>query len=144
MMAMRQARPGKRATPRDAQKRKPDHPRMLEKFGYALSGILAAARSERNFRIELVLAVVALVLCAVLRVMLWGWICVLILIGLVLFAELFNTAIEAVVDLASPEYHELAKRAKDIAAGAVLSLSIISVIAGLAIYIDAFMRLIGR
>ncbi|MDO4850278.1 MAG: diacylglycerol kinase family protein [Actinomycetota bacterium] len=143
-MAMRQARSGKRATPRDARKRKPDHPRMLEKFGYALSGILAAARSERNFRIEFVLAIIALVLCAVLRVMLWGWVCVLILIGLVLFAELFNTAIEAVVDLASPEYHELAKRAKDIAAGAVLSLSIISVIAGLAIYIDAFMRLIGR
>lgn len=117
---------------------------MTEKFGYALSGILSAAGSERNFRIELVFAVIALVLCAVLRVPTWGWVCVLILIGLVLFAELFNTAIEAVVDLASPEYHELAKRAKDIAAGAVLTLSVISVIAGLAIYIDAFIRLIGR
>lgn len=55
-------------------------------------------------------------------------------IGMVLVAELMNTAIEAVVDLAAPEFHPLAKRAKDVAAGAVLVSSIIAVIIGLFLF----------
>lgn len=118
-------------------------PRLREKFHFAATGIWEALKSEINLRIHFCAAAVALVLCAILRVELWGWVCVLILIGLVVFAELFNTAIETVVNLCSPEYHELAKRAKDIAAGAVLVLAVIAAAAGLAIYIDAFIRLIG-
>jgi len=133
-------RPQERYDYRRLQERRP---RLLEKFYFAAAGIWAALKSEINLRIHFCAAVVALVLCAVLRVDLWGWVAVLILIGLVIFAELFNTAIETVVDLCSPEYHDLAKRAKDIAAGAVLVLAVISVVTGLAIYIDAFVRLVS-
>ena len=118
-------------------------PKLHDKFRYAAAGIASAVRSEQNLRIHIVAGVVALTLCLILHVKLWAWVAVLILIALVVFAELFNTAIETVVDLASPAYNELAKRAKDIAAGAVLVLAIIAVIAGLAIYIDAFIEIMS-
>ncbi|NTU90269.1 MAG: diacylglycerol kinase family protein [Actinobacteria bacterium] len=113
------------------------------KFSYALQGISFALVTERNLRIHMVVAVLSIIACLILRVQLWGWVAILTLIALVIFAELFNTAIETVVDLISPEYHILAKRAKDVAAGAVLVLAMISVLCGLAIYIDAFLSLIG-
>lgn len=116
---------------------------LSSKFSYALQGISFALATERNLRIHTVVAVLSILACLILHVQLWGWVAILILIALVVFAELFNTAIETVVDLISPEYHILAKRAKDIAAGAVLVLAVISVVCGLAIYIDAFLRLVG-
>ena len=63
------------------------------------------------------------------------WIICIALFGLVISAEMFNTAIEYVVDIASPEKQEKAKRAKDIAAGAVLVNAIVSAIIGLQIFI---------
>lgn len=122
---------------------KPEDEPPLRKFSYASQGFFSALRSEVNLRVHCVVAILALVACFVLRVELWGWVAVLILIGLVIFAELFNTAIETVVDLLTPEYHPLARRAKDIAAAAVLILAIVSVVAGLAIYISAFVVLIS-
>lgn len=116
---------------------------LLDKFSFAGQGIVSAFTSERNLRIHTCVGVLALVLAAILHVRLWGWVAILICIALVIFAELFNTAIEAVVNLASPGYNKLAKRAKDIAAGAVLVLAVISVIIGLAIYLDAFNHLMG-
>ena len=62
--------------------------------------------------------------------------------GLVLAAELLNTAIEAVVDLVSPEYHELAEKAKDIAAGAVLLSAILVTIIGAALLAPPLLSLI--
>jgi len=122
---------------------KPAGEAPLKKFAYARQGFFSALRSEVNLRIHCVMAVLALIACFVLKVELWGCVAVLILIGLVLFAELFNTAIETVVDLVTPEYHPLAKRAKDIAAAAVLVLAVVAVVAGLAIYLPALLRLVA-
>ena len=113
---------------------------LSRSFACAFSGI-AQGFAQRNMRIHLTFAVIAIVACALLRCTVAEWAIVLVLIGLVIAAELFNTAIEATVDLASPDIHPLAKRAKDIAAGAVLVLAITAVIVGLIIYIGAFMRL---
>ena len=82
---------------------------LPQSFGYAIRGIWLVARSERNFQLHL-LAIVVVVPLAIFCVAM----------GLVLVAESLNTAIETVVDLVSPEYHPLAGRAKDIAAGGVL------------------------
>lgn len=120
---------------------KPEFDSSLRKFSYASQGFFSALRTERNLRIHCVVAVLALVICFFLKVELWAWVSILILIGLVLFAELFNTAIETVVDLVTPEFDPLAKRAKDIAAAAVLVLATLSVIVGLAIYLDALVSL---
>ena len=113
---------------------------LSRSFGYALSGI-GQALGQRNMRIHVVIAVIAIVACALLRCTAIEWAIVLVLIGLVITGELINTSIEAAVDLASPDIHPLAKRAKDVAAGAVLVLAITAVVVGLIIYIGAFIRL---
>ena len=118
--------------------------RFVRSFKYAIEGVVQTFREGRNFKVQLCFAVAAIILGVIFPIEPYEWAIIFVCIGVVLGGECVNTSIESIVDLVSPEYHELAKRAKDIAAGAVLSLSIISVIAGLAIYIDAFMRLIGR
>ena len=63
----------------------------------------------------------------------WCWIT--LAIGLVLLAEMFNTAIEYLTDLASPEIHPLAKKTKDVASGAVLIAALVAVVIGLLIFL---------
>ncbi len=78
-------------------------------------------RTQRNFRIELGMAVVALSLSLWLKT---GIATIVACIVSVLVLEMLNTAIEAVVDLVTEEYHPLARIAKDVAAGAVLVASL--------------------
>ncbi len=107
------------------------HPSLLTSFRCAGRGLLDVFRTQRNFRIHLVIAALALLLAAWLRLPRQEWASLILVIGTVLSAEVFNTSAEVLVDLASPEYHPLAKRAKDVAAGAVLLAAIIAVIVGL-------------
>ena len=100
---------------------------FIKSFGYAASGIAQAFREGRNFKVQLGFAVLAIVLGVAFRIDFTEWAVICICIGTVLGGECVNTAIEAIVDLASPDYHELAKRAKDCAAGGVLVCSIASV-----------------
>ena len=93
---------------------------LPESFGYAIRGIWLLTQRERNFQIHLVASVVVIILAIVVRCNAYDWALLCVAMGLVLVAESLNTAIETVVDLVSPEYHPLAGRAKDIAAGAVL------------------------
>ncbi|MEJ2666852.1 MAG: diacylglycerol kinase family protein [Deinococcales bacterium] len=99
-------------------------------FAYAARGVWRAVRHEANLRIELVLGVLALALALWLGAPL---VPVLLAAGLVLSAEMVNSALEAVVDLASPDRQELAEAAKDMAAGAVLIASICALLVGVAI-----------
>ncbi|HEY0383463.1 MAG TPA: diacylglycerol kinase family protein [Candidatus Elarobacter sp.] len=89
-------------------------------FRYAFAGLGTAWRSERNVRIHAVVAAVVVVAGAVLRLPAAAWAILFLTIALVVATELLNSAIESVVDLVSPEDRPLAKRAKDIAAAAVL------------------------
>ncbi len=105
-------------------------PRLVLAFGHAFHGLWLALRHGGNLRIELAIGALALVLA-------W-WVGapvvpVLLAAGLVLTAEVFNSSVEAVVDLASPERRELAGAAKDMAAGAVLLASLCALLVGLAI-----------
>ena len=104
-------------------------------FGYALEGLRAAWHSQRNVRIHVVLALVVVVVGIVLRFSLLAWAVVALAIGLVLATELLNTALEAVVDLISPQEHPLAKRAKDVAAAGVLAASLAALAAGACVLI---------
>lgn len=99
-------------------------------FSCAASGLTAAARGQRNLQVHLVLAAVVITVALLLEVSLEKWLWLTLCIGNVLVVELLNTAIETVVDLASPEDHELARRAKDISAGAVLVAALTSAIIG--------------
>lgn len=100
------------------------------RFAVAVRGILEAVAGQWNFRIHLTAAVGVIGMAAWWRVSRWEWVALTLCIGIVLTAELVNTAIEAAVDLASPQQHELARRAKDVAAGAVLMASLTAAIAG--------------
>ncbi len=102
-------------------------------FGYAFAGLAAAWRTQPNLRIHLVLARRSsrpACCCACERS---AGAIVALAIGLVVAAELFNTALEAVVDLASPQAHPLAKLAKDVAAAGVLVAALAAAAAGVAV-----------
>jgi len=115
---------------------------LLQAFKCAFEGIFATAK-ERNFKIELCFMTLAIVLGLVFSISFLEWLCVIICFGLVLGGEVINSAIEAVVDLTSPEYHELAKKAKDCAAGGVLLFSIASFVIGCLIFIPRILSLLG-
>jgi diacylglycerol kinase len=87
---------------------------------YALEGIAHAWRTQRNFRIQAGLAVVAVAVFALLHASVLAFAILALTIAFVLAFETMNTALEALVDLVSPERHALAKAAKDAAAGSVL------------------------
>lgn len=99
-------------------------------FQVAIRGLWVLAGSERNFRIHLAFAVLALTLCVLLGVTAAEWIYVIILIAMVLSAEAVNTCLEYCCNLVSPDYHPLVRNIKDIAAGMVLLNAIISVVVG--------------
>lgn len=117
---------------------------MRRAFICAFKGILGAARRERNFRI--MLGCFAVVLAAGLFWRLSGieWSVVLICCGGVLAFELMNTALEAAVDLVTRERCELAKKAKDAAAGASFVFSMFSVAVGLIIFVPRILKLLGQ
>ena len=97
---------------------------LIRSFGYAIAGILQLVRRQRNAQIHLFVTVVV---CGASWA--WGlsrieWLILILTIAMVLGMEAVNTAIEAVVDLASPRFHPLAKQAKDVAAGGVLIVAI--------------------
>lgn len=103
---------------------------------FALTGIITAFREERNLRKHAVSAGLAILSGFIFRISRIEWLFILLAIFLVIFAEIINSAIENAVDLAS-EYHfsMLAKNAKDMAAGAVLFISLFAVIVGLLIFL---------
>nr|WP_203642362.1 diacylglycerol kinase family protein [Levilactobacillus andaensis] len=112
-----------------------------QSLGHAWDGLRALFRYERNFRKHLVVGTLAVIAGAILRLTLNEWLWLVLAIFLVLIAETLNTIVEAVVDLIVGEtYHDLAKRAKDIAAGGVLMAAIFAVIVGALVMLPALGR----
>jgi diacylglycerol kinase len=116
---------------------------LLASFGYALAGLAWMVWTQRNARIQLVIAVIAAGLGFWLGLSPVEWAVLVLTIGLVLTAEAFNTALEATVDLASPERRELARRAKDVAAGGVLLLALAAIGVGLALFAGRLLARLG-
>lgn len=114
-----------------------EHPTFIRSFGYAIEGFRTAVATERNIKVQLLVGVLAVVAGVVLKIDALSWVLVLLCIGLVLFAELVNTSIEAIVDLATQDLHSLAKRAKDIAAASVFTLSITAAVVGIIVFARA-------
>ncbi|MEC3881538.1 diacylglycerol kinase family protein [Parapedobacter sp. 10938] len=104
--------------------------RKRNPFADAFNGIVASYHSERNLRIHIALALVAIVLGLWLGLSGTEWCWIALCITQVVVAELVNTAIEAWVDTVSPNEHPLAKKAKDAAAGAVLVAATFAVVVG--------------
>ena len=120
-----------------------DNKRLVNSFKYAFEGIAQTYKGEQNLKIHTFIAILVLVFGFFLKISYIEWLVCLVLIGLVLMAEFFNTAIEYVVDLASPKIHPLAKAAKDTASAGVLMMSIISALIGGVIFIPKLIDFIG-
>ena len=115
-----------------------DLKKQLRSFGYAWKGIQSCVGKEQNLSFHLIAAMAVIIAGIVLGITRTEWIMVVMCIGTVIAAELFNTAIEKLVDLVSPERHPVAGRVKDIAAGAVLIRAVAAAIIGLIIFIPYF------
>ena len=124
-------------------KLKIDNKRLVNSFKYAFEGIKQTYIGEQNLKIHTFIAILVLVFGFFLKISYVEWLVCLVLIGLVLMAEFFNTAIEYVVDLASPKIHPLAKAAKDTASAGVLMMAIISAVIGGVIFIPKLIDFIG-
>lgn len=120
-----------------------DKKRLTNSFKYAFEGILQAYVGEQNLKIHTVIAILVIIFGFILKISYTEWLVCLVLIGLVLMAEFFNTSIEYLVDLASPEIHPLAKATKDTASAGVLMMAIISAIIGLIIFVPKLISFIG-
>jgi diacylglycerol kinase len=108
--------------------------KFIAGFGYAFSGLWYTLRTQRNARIHLGIAILAIILGIFLHISAVEFAMVFVAITSVFIAEMFNTVIETCVNLISPEYHPLAKLAKDIAAGAVLLSAMLAIVIGLFIF----------
>lgn len=108
-----------------------------------LDGISYVTKNEKNFKREIALGIIALILSYILKIDKIEFIIVLTMICLVLTAEIINTAIERTVDLVTKEYHELARIAKDVSAGSVLVTSTFALIIGIIIFMPKIITLLG-
>lgn len=104
-------------------------------FRFAFKGLNAVFRSEPNMHLHVLASVVVLVMAYRFEVTRVEWCLLLLCIGMVWVAEIFNTSIETLTDLVSPEHHILAGKTKDLAAGAVLMAAITAVAVGLFVFI---------
>jgi diacylglycerol kinase len=117
--------------------------RVARSFTFAFAGLAHLLRTQANFWVHLAAAGCVAVLAALLGLR-GAELAVLVLtIGLVLVLEALNTALEALVDLASPDYHPLAKVAKDVSAAAVLLAALTAVGVALVLLLPALVRLFG-
>ena len=122
----------------------PPRPTFLGSFVYAGRGLWLALNTQRNMRVHLAAALLAIVLGVVLRLSPDEFAIIFLAIGGVLVSEMINTVAEAVVDLATQQYHPLARMAKDVAAGAVLLSAIIATIVALCVYLPHLFHILSR
>lgn len=116
-------------------KKKNEWTRLVNSFQYAFEGIRNTFLNERNFQIHTFAACAVILFSVIFRISYNEWLIVLVLIGGMLALELINTAIEHIVDLLSPDFHPLAKAAKDASAAAVCVFAAISCMIGLLIFV---------
>ncbi|MCD0487751.1 diacylglycerol kinase family protein [Pedobacter sp. MC2016-14] len=109
--------------------------RLIKSFGYAFKGITWAFKTQPNFKFHCAAAALVLLAGYGLKLSSSEWIWIATAIGMVLSAELLNTAIEVLVDLVSPQYNIKAGQVKDLAAAAVLLVALIAATIGLIIFI---------
>ena len=102
---------------------------------HALNGIEYAMDHERNVKVEMFIGILVSIAGFIFHISIFEWLVILLTIAMVITLEFINTAIERVVDLVTTDYKELAKASKDVAAGAVLIMSLFSVIIGIVIFL---------
>lgn len=108
---------------------------LLESFKHAFSGMAFAFGHEKNFKIHFMAMIAAIAAGFFFKITTVRWILLFLQIGMVISVEVINSAFERTVDLIILDYNIEAKRIKDMAAGAVLVVSIVAVINGVLIFL---------
>ncbi|MBP6334759.1 MAG: diacylglycerol kinase family protein [Bacteroidia bacterium] len=116
---------------------------LVKSISWALAGISVAFRTQFNFRFHVASTCVVLLFAVLLKLEPLEWCIILLCIASVLTAELLNTSLEFNTDLVSPGFNETAKHIKDLAAAAVLVVSVISAIIGCIIFLPKIISLIS-
>ena len=109
--------------------------KLINSLRYAIEGFISSFKTERNMKIHVLAMIVVIILGIVFKLNTIEWCFIAIAITAVISGELFNTAIETVVDMISPEKNPKAKLAKDISAAAVLALAIGAAVIGMIMFI---------
>lgn len=109
---------------------------LIDSFNNAVNGIIYALKTEKNLKIHFVIAIIIIIASLFLDLTRVELLVLFFSITLVLMAEMFNTAVERVVDLITQDYHPIARLAKDIAAGGVLISAVNSVLVGYLLFFD--------
>ena len=119
---------------RDERKKQKGIMKFLNSFTYPIKGLKYAYRNEQNLAFDIGMALLVVIAGFLFKVSVTEWALLALTIGMVLSLELVNTAIEAVVDLVTEEYHPLAKVAKDTSAAAVFIFAIVAIVVGIIIF----------
>lgn len=109
--------------------------KLINSFKYAIQGILSSFKTERNMKIHIFIMILVIIAGFILKINKYEWIACILCFAIVISGELFNTAIETVVNMVMPYKNDKAKIAKDIAAGAVLTLAIGAAVIGVIIFV---------
>lgn len=109
--------------------------KLINSFKYAIQGIFSSFKTERNMKIHIFIMFLVIAFGIILKINKYEWIICVLCFAIVISGELFNTAIETVVDMIMPYKNDKAKIAKDISAGAVLALAIGAAIVGVIIFV---------
>ncbi|WP_324717556.1 diacylglycerol kinase [Carboxydochorda subterranea] len=117
---------------------------VAESFRFATAGLVHALRTQRNLRIHFLLALLVMVLALAVRLSRLELAVLVLTVAVVLVAELVNTAVEAAVDLFSPQLHDLARIAKNVAAGAVMVSAIGAVVVGILLFYQPLMAVLAH
>lgn len=109
---------------------------LRESFNYAIEGIIDALKTERHMKVHAGMTFIVVILCILYGVTKQEIIALTVVISMVWMAELLNTAVENSIDIVCKAYHPLAKKAKDVAAGAVLVTSVNAAVVGYLVFHD--------
>lgn len=112
-----------------------DFKKQMRSFKFAWKGIMTCAGHEQNITFHLIVAILVVVAGFVFDITKAEWAAVVICIGMVITAELFNSSIERLVDMVSPQWQKIAGEVKDIAAGAVLVTAAAAAIVGIIVFL---------
>jgi diacylglycerol kinase len=118
---------------------------LKSRFGsikFASYGLLSLLKNEHNSRIHFLLAIVAIAMAIVLKINIFEWSLLIIVIGIVFLTELLNSSLETLADIVDPELNERIRKTKDYAAAAVLISAIIALIVGGLIFVPKILELI--
>lgn len=116
--------------------------KRIRSFRHPINGIRVLLKEEHNARIHFAAAVIVIILGFILKVNALEWVALIVAIGMVITAEILNTAIEHIADFISPERNEKIKVIKDLAAAAVLISSIVALAIGFIVFLPKILRFI--